>query len=82
MGHRAWWRGALSEVAFSASFILLLKMSRSSSISEKPAGGALRLEECRIAGMLDFIPVVVGGSLEITAMNVSCSVGALWRSAW
>lgn len=38
--------------AFSASFILLLKIKRSSSMSEKPAGGALRLEAWRIAGIL------------------------------
>ena len=37
--------------AFSASFILLLKIKRSSSMSEKPAGGALRLEAWRIAGI-------------------------------
>lgn len=39
-------------VAFSASFILLLKIKRSSSISEKPSGGAFRLEACLIAGIL------------------------------
>ena len=40
--------------AFSASFILLEKIRRSSSMSEKPAGGALRLEACRIAGIVIF----------------------------
>ena len=45
-------RGTLVEGAFSASFILLLKIRRSVSMSEKPSGGALRLEEWRIAGMV------------------------------
>lgn len=43
--------------SFSASFILLEKMSRSSSISVKPAGGALRLEAWRMAGILHFSQV-------------------------
>lgn len=37
--------------AFSASFILLLKIRRSSSMSLKPAGGAFRLDAWRIAGI-------------------------------
>lgn len=37
--------------AFSASFILLLKIRRSSSMSVNPEGGALRLEAWRMAGM-------------------------------
>lgn len=37
--------------SFSASFILFEKMSRSSSMSVKPAGGALRLEAWRMAGI-------------------------------
>lgn len=39
--------------AFSASFILLAKIKRESSMSEKPFGGALRLEVwLRMAGIL------------------------------
>lgn len=51
MGHMAAWRGTPADGAFSASFILLLKINRSLSMSEKPSGGALRFEECRIAGI-------------------------------
>ncbi len=52
MGQCTWWRGILVVDAFSASFILLLKIRRSSSMSEKPAGGAFLLEAWRIAGIL------------------------------
>jgi len=51
MGHWASWRGP-EGVAACASFILLLKIRRSSSMSVKPAGGALRLLAWRIAGIL------------------------------
>ena len=51
MGHCAWCLGMLSVGVFCASFILLAKMSRSSSMSLKPSGGGLRLEAGRIAGM-------------------------------
>ena len=44
-------------LAFSASFILLLKMSRSSSMSEKPSGGAFRFEAWRIAGIFTGVNV-------------------------
>lgn len=54
MGHCAWCRGRFSLGAFCASFILLLKISRSSSRSLKPSGGALRLEAGRTAGMVRF----------------------------
>ncbi len=40
--------------SFSASFILLEKIRRSSSMSVNPAGGALRLEAWRIAGIWGF----------------------------
>jgi hypothetical protein len=43
--------GTFVDEAFSASFILLEKIRRSSSMSEKPAGGALRFEAWRIAGI-------------------------------
>jgi hypothetical protein len=52
MGQRAAARGALEVVVFSASFILLEKMRRSVSMSLKPAGGGLRLEEWRMAGIV------------------------------
>ena len=46
--------------SFSASFILLEKMSRSSSMSVNPAGGALRLEAWRMAGIFaSFFPISV-----------------------
>lgn len=51
MGHWAWCLGMLSEGAFWASFILLEKIRRSSSMSEKPSGGGLRLEEGRMGGI-------------------------------
>lgn len=51
MGHCAWFLGMLSLGVFWASFIWLLKMSRSSSMSLKPSGGGLRFEACLIAGI-------------------------------
>ena len=61
MGQWTWWRGTLVVGAFSASFILLLKISRSSSMSEKPAGGAFLLEAWRIAGMVTVETRRLGG---------------------
>lgn len=55
MGQWTWCRGTLTDDAFSASFILFVKIRRSSSMSLKPAGGALRFEACRIAGIVEGI---------------------------
>jgi len=51
MGQAAWCLGMLVEGVASASFILLAKMRRSSSMSLKPFGGGLRFEAWRMAGI-------------------------------
>jgi hypothetical protein len=65
-------------VAFSASFILFEKIRRSSSMSEKPAGGALRFDAWRIAGMVSVSVEGVGGSRILVLGGFEEVVDLLW----